>query len=141
MAKPSGERKVRGTARVAFIAHLDTITAELGQGHTAQAIYERHQAKLGNSISYQQFARYVRQLREDGVVQSPLSRPAPRPSSPAKSSPAIEPKPQTTAELTTEGPPSHARHEPRARTFTFDGNPKQDDKSRLIGGPSRNPKD
>ncbi len=144
MAKLSGERKVRGTARVAFIAHLDTITAELGQGHTAQAIYERHQTKLGNSISYQQFARYVRQLREDGVVQSPFSRSVPRPSSPAKPlppSPALEPKPQTSAQLTTEGPPLHARHEPRVRTFTFDGNPKQDDKSRLIGGSSRSPKD
>ncbi|MGI4943957.1 MAG: TraK family protein, partial [Janthinobacterium lividum] len=107
MATPSGERKVRGTARVAFIAHLDTITAELGQGHTAQAIYERHQAKLGNSISYQQFARYVRQLREDGMVQSPLSRSAPRPLSPAKPPPpppAPEPKPQTSAQLTSEGP-------------------------------------
>lgn len=144
MATPSGERKVRGTARVAFIAHLDTITAELGQGHTAQAIYERHQVKLGNSISYQQFARYVRQLREDGMVQSPLSRSAPRPLSPAKPPPPPlppEPKPQTSAQLTPEGPPPHARHEPRARTFTFDGNPKQDDKSRLIGGPSRTPKD
>src|SRR5271166_4478643 len=75
MAQPSREKPVRGTARVAFIAHLDTITAELAQGYTALAVYQRHQAKLGGSISYQQFARYVRQLREDGVVKSPLGRP------------------------------------------------------------------
>ena len=39
MAEPSPEKKPRGTARVAFIAHLNTITAALAQGHTALAVF------------------------------------------------------------------------------------------------------
>jgi hypothetical protein len=49
MTEPPREKKARGTARVAFIAHLDTIVAALEQGYTARAIYQRHQTKLGNA--------------------------------------------------------------------------------------------
>src|SRR5271166_5411381 len=122
MAQPSREKPVRGTARVAFIAHLDTITAELAQGHTALAVYQRHQAKLGGAISYQQFARYVRQLREDGVVKSPLGRPAsppprsaPRATSPPSPLPPA-PKPQPAPVTPPEGS-ANARHEPARPTF------------------------
>ena len=52
MAKPSRQKKVRGSARIAFIAHLDSIASELRQGHTAQVVYEHHQTKLAGSISY-----------------------------------------------------------------------------------------
>lgn len=155
MATPSRDRTVRGTARVAFIAHLATISTELEQGHTAQAIYQRHHGKLGGSISYQQFARYVRQLRDNGLVQPPLGRPAPPMSAqPAPAQPralpphTLEPKPQPASppasppgpQPAPEAPPLHARHQPPPRTFAFDPNPKQDDKSRLIGGPRRDPK-
>lgn len=139
MAQPSREKPVRGTARVAFIAHLDSITAELGLGHTALAVYQRHQAKLGGSISYQQFARYVRQLREDGVVKSPLGRPAlssPRPAARATPAPAPlppAPKPQPAPATPPEGP-ANARHEPAARpTFKHHGVTQEGEPEQLLG--------
>jgi hypothetical protein len=152
MVKPSREKKARGTARVAFIAHLNTITAALEQGYTALAIYQRHQAKLGSAISYPQFARYVRHLREDGVVTPPLGLPAagPSPTERVKGVPNQPPFPSpkpappvTTAAKSSPAAeePTHARHEPRPRTFVYDGNPRQDDKARLIGTGSRSPKD
>lgn len=121
MAEPGQARKVRGTARVAFIAQLDAITAELKQGYTAQAIYDRHAAKLGGVISYPQFARYVRQLREQGVVP-PLwgpSSPAQHPPAPAAAAPSPIPEPAPTPA--------------RSRTFDYDPVVRPEDEERLIG--------
>ena len=133
MAEPSPEKKPRGTARVAFIAHLNTITAALAQGHTALAVYQRHQAKLGSAISYPQFVRYVRHLREDGVVAPPFGR-----SAVVAKGPTASPKPLPAP---VEGS-ANTRHEPaRPRTFVYDGNPRQDDKARLIGPSTHPPKD
>ncbi len=127
MAKPTRERTAPGTARVAFIAHLDTIKAELEQGYTAQAIYKRHEAKLAGSISYPQFTRYARQLREDGVAP-PVGRAA-RPAS--RALPVALPAPPPP-----EKGSSDARHEPAApRTFTYDGNPSAADDELIFGRP------
>jgi hypothetical protein len=54
---------MRGMARVAFRALQPTIEAELKEGWTAKAIYNRHSDKL-TTISYPQFARYCRLLKQ-----------------------------------------------------------------------------
>jgi hypothetical protein len=135
MAQPPREKRARGTARVAFIAHLDTIVAALEQGYTARAIYQRHQTKLGNAISYPQFVRYVRQVREDGTAAPPLGRPAlaSAPTAPVKSLP--------TAPVATPTPPpapvngsTHARHEPAPqRTFHHHGIVQEGEPEQLFG--------
>ncbi len=139
MAQPSRQKKVRGSARVAFIAHLDTIASELRQGHTAQAVYERHQTKLASSISYQQFARYVRQLREDGLVKMPVgqaSPSSPRAAAQSVSTPAASPTapdPQLTSSAPSKGS-AHARHEPATRrTFEYSPHVTAEEKARIIG--------
>lgn len=124
MAKPRGERTAPGTARVAFIAHLDTIKAELEQGYTAQAIYERHKARLATAISYPQFTRYVRQLRDDGVTPPVGRRSGPMtpvtPAPPAKEAGSAPTLPVKGS--------ADARHQPaHPRTFVYDGNPSPDD--------------
>jgi Family of unknown function (DUF5338) len=135
MASPLGVRKARGTARVVFIALMDTIVAELERGHTAIAIYTRHQRKLGNSISYQQFSRYVRQLREDGAVKPPLGRPS-APSTSLASS--LKPKPIAPAVFKTQPEaaerPQDARHDPvHHRGFNHDATERPGDRKRLLG--------
>ena len=120
---------IKASARVIFIANLALVRKELAEGWTAKALFERHADKFAGRISYPQFARYVRRLREDaapasisGTAPSSRSRVLPTPpAAPASGSPAV-------------GTPSHARHEPaRPRTFEYDGNPRQDDEDRLIG--------
>jgi hypothetical protein len=127
-----------GAGRVAFVARLSTIRSELEQGLTLLAIYERHRAALG--IGYSAFCKLVLRHADDA---KPLRRRSPT----TAKAPAVQPpppKPPVPAPNLIAPPPErsdqHARHEPRPRTFNFDGNPKQDDKSRLIGGPSRDPK-
>jgi len=135
MTEPPREKKARGTARVAFIAHLDTIVAALERGYTALAIYQDHQTKLGNAISYPQFVRYVRQLREDGTVAPPLGRPA---LAPASTAPA---KPQPVAPVAALTPPpapvegsNHARHEPASqRSFHHHGIVQEGEPEQLFG--------
>jgi Family of unknown function (DUF5338) len=57
-------------ARVEFRALQPTIETELNAGWTAKAIYERHAEKLTN-ISYPQFVRYCRRLREASQPATP----------------------------------------------------------------------
>lgn len=71
MEKPPG-KKHRGVGRVAFLARIETIQAEIEQGWPLTAIYERHQGALG--ITYSQFARYVRHyLRNEEEHEKPKS--------------------------------------------------------------------
>jgi Family of unknown function (DUF5338) len=135
MAKMSGIRRIRGTARVAFVALMDIIVTELELGYTAVAIYERNQIKLRGSISYPQFARYVRQLRDDGVVKPPLGRST---EVPATLAPQLKPKPN--APPISQPQPAaaerreDARHHPfRNRGFNHDAIERPDDRKRLLG--------
>jgi len=123
------DKKVRGLGRVAFTANLPAIKRELAEGWTAKSIYDRHADKLAGKISYPQFVRYVRALRNASSYAEP---PAPAASRQA----AVAAPPPTPAT----GTPSHARHEPaRPRTFEHDGNPRQDDEDRLIFGTRTQP--
>ncbi len=113
------EHRMRGLARVAFIANLVAIRTELAEGWTAKSIYDRHADKLAGRISYPQFVRYVRQLRETepALPVGRVSPPAP---------PVTRPAP----------PPVLPREPTRPRTFVYDGNPRADDEERLIGKPA-----
>jgi hypothetical protein len=114
MAEASNERKPRGTARVAFLAHRDAIIAALEKGHTASTVYQQLQAKLASAISYPQFVRYVRILRDDGTAphsfgQMPVAAPSPA----AQAHPPAPPRLSATPpQLPLEGP-VHAGHQPR----------------------------
>ncbi len=114
------QKKPRGTARVAFIAHLPTITAELDQGYTAKVVYGHLHAKLAHLISYTQFNRYIRKLRAPSSPLIASRRSASQPPS-ASPPPAAEPSPQGT----TNAPGS----EPRK--FNFNPNEKPGDRDRL----------
>ena len=57
------KQPMRGLARVTFRALQPTIETELKAGWTAKAIYDRHSDKL-TTISYPQFARYCRPLKQ-----------------------------------------------------------------------------
>jgi hypothetical protein len=65
------EYPMRGLARVAFRALQPTIEKELTEGWTAKSIYERHAEKL-TAISYPQFARYCRSLKEAAQPQATI---------------------------------------------------------------------
>lgn len=115
----TGKNLTRGprVARVIFRAHQELIQAELDQGWSALAIFERHREKLA-SISYRQFVRYANSLRR--------GKPRPEPSPP----PAPEAVPPQPTEET-----SYARHQPPSpgRTFTHSGRLKEGDAERLLG--------
>ena len=125
-------KRMRGSGRIAFLAQRNEIAAELEAGWPVKASYLARADRL--AISYQQFNRYVnafipadqrfipptQPVRADaggGPLPSPVSEPAP---------------PQPTLQ-NIEDLPVHARHKPRPRTFVYDGNPREDDKTRLIG--------
>jgi hypothetical protein len=133
--------KAWGSGRIAVLARLDTIRSELAQGLPLTVIYDRHKAALG--IGYPAFCKHVetyagdaklitrrRSARDRAPNQTPVPSPKPAPpvTTAAQSSPAAE-------------EPTHARHEPRPRTFVYDGNPRHDDKARLIGTGYRSPTD
>ena len=132
-------RKARGSGRVAFIARLDAIKAEIARGDYLVTIHERHAKALGG-ITYSAFRKLVQRYAEDAKPARPrpygtASRPEvqqtathPSPSlelRPSPSRPAASPKPQG---------PADARHEPaRPRTFVYDGNPSPDDDALIFG--------
>ena len=128
-------KRMKGSGRIAFLAQKNEIASELQAGWPVKASYLARADKLG--ISYQQFTRYVdtfipadqrfmprprRTRAATGSVSGPFVS---DPASPLPIPPAIE------------EPSIHARHEPRPRTFVYDGNPREDDKARLIGPPRR----
>jgi hypothetical protein len=126
MGKSPGPKRMKGVARVAFLAHRAEIEAELEAGWPIKAVYEKRADKLG--MSYQQFHRYVTAIIRG---QSPT-----RSEPPATPTPA--PAPATTAP---ENKPDVGQPSARPRTFEFDGNPKPDDRERLLGIKPREQKD
>lgn len=144
MADKSPARTIRGIARVTFIAHLAVIRTELEQGWTAKAIYERHPDKLG-AMSYPQFARYVRQLKEGAglgtAIKAVYSPATGRFSDPPRSEPSQD-GPATPHSQ--EGPDAHAGQQPAsdtgrrpARTFRHDPQERPGDYERLFGEPRK----
>ena len=63
-------KRMKGVGRVAFMARLDDITADLEAGWPIKAVYQKCSDKLG--MSYAQFARVRRPDRQAG--QSPECR-------------------------------------------------------------------
>jgi len=134
MANAPPPKRMKGMARVTFIAHRAEIEAELDAGWPIKAIYQRRANKLG--MSYQQFARYVGSIiRGDRHPGAPAPALESRPAAvaPQQSGKSKPPSSDVKKE------PSLARHEPA--TFTFDGQPRADDEARLIGGAARKPKE
>lgn len=138
MSNEKPEKKVRGAGRVAFIAMMDTIKVELEQGHTARSIYNRHQDKFEGVLGYWQYCQYMRVLRDQGAgpaIRVPSRRRVADKEAPAS---ADQRQPEPVRERA-----ASSRQEPRKngnqgviprRTFTYDGNPRSDDKERLIFG-------
>jgi hypothetical protein len=110
---------MKGLGRVAFIAHLAEITAELDAGWPIKAVYENRKGRLG--MSYAQFTRYVDQIVRHGRrVQVP-----PHP-------PPVRPPPQRLPTMNASEGDNHAGHHP-ARTFSHDPLEGPDDRKRLLG--------
>ncbi len=55
MSSSPDRRHMKGVGRVAFVAHLAEITAELDAGWPIKAVYENRKERLG--MSYAQFTR------------------------------------------------------------------------------------
>jgi len=120
--------------RVAFLARIDTIRAELAQGWSLKTVHARHKDALG--IGYQTFWRLVvrhaadarpvpsRAVNERAKPDQPTSALAA--SSGARTSAAKPPPP------TVEGSDAHAGHHPR-RTFNHDPVERPGDYERLFG--------
>jgi hypothetical protein len=112
---------MKGVGRVAFIAHLAEITAELDAGWPIKAVYANRRDRLG--MSYAQFTRYV-----DQIVRHGRRAQIPARTTPAPSPPLPELLPTMTASKGT----NHAGHHP-ARTFSHDPLERPDDRKRLLG--------
>jgi hypothetical protein len=103
------------------IGRMDT--TELAEGYIAKLIFEKHADKLAGKISYPQFVRYVRPLRE----ASPL------PTKPTQAIPH-EPPDVIAPAIPATGAPPRARPEPTARpTFVHDGRTKEGEPEKLFG--------
>lgn len=127
-------KKKWGAGRIPFVARLDTIRSEIAQGLPLTTIHERHRDALG--VGYSAFCKLVSRHAQDA---KPLRRrssarsadaTAPRQPPPPASPPAPEPA----------GTPNAGHPGSRRRTFDYDGNPKPDDKERLVGIKPRDPK-
>jgi hypothetical protein len=119
--------RMKGVGRVAFIARLAEITAELDAGWPIKAVYEARKEQL--SMSYAQFARYVDQIvRRSRRAQAPGGA-SPAPSKPEQPIPAA---PRPPAAITVIGETTHAGHR-LARTFSHDPVEGPDDRKRLLG--------
>ena len=126
MADQQSHKPSWGTGRVAFVALLDTIRSQIGQGLPLTTIYDRHKTALG--ISYSGFCKLVARYADDAkplkrhpaaVVANTLS-PAPAP--PVRPTPA-----------TAEAQP-HARHEPAPRPdFKHHGIVQEGEPEQLFG--------
>jgi hypothetical protein len=126
MNSPPDRRRMKGVGRVAFVAHLAEITAELDAGWPIKAVYENRKERLG--MSYAQFTRYVDQIVRHGRRPQIPARPTPAPSPP----PPARPLPALLPTMTASKGTNHARHHP-ARTFSHDPLEGPDDRKRLLG--------
>jgi hypothetical protein len=117
---------MKGVGRVAFIAHLAAITAELDAGWPIKAVYENRKDRLG--MSYAQFTRYVDQIiRRGRRTQAP-----PHATSVPSQPPRVRPLAEQLRTTTTSEGTNHAGHHP-ARTFSHDPLEGPDDRKRLLG--------
>ena len=124
---PSPDRRhMKGVGRVAFIAHLAEITAELDAGWPIKAVYENRKGRLG--MSYAQFARYVDRIVRRGARPQAHARPTPGPA-PA---PLTRAQPELPVTMTASEGTNHAGHRP-ARTFNHNPLEGPDDRKRLLG--------
>ena len=78
MSSSPDRRRMKGVGRVAFIAHLAEITAELDAGWPIKAVYQNRKERLG--MSYAQFTRYVDQIVRRGRRPQAPPHPTPAPS-------------------------------------------------------------
>jgi hypothetical protein len=125
MSSSPDRRRMKGLGRVAFIAHLAEITAELDAGWPIKAVYENRKGRLG--MSYAQFTRYVDQVVRHGRrTQIP-----PHPTS-APSQPPVRPLPERLPSMAASEVTNHAGHH-AARTFSHDPLEGPDDRKRLLG--------
>ncbi len=137
MARES-QGKRRGIARVSFRANLETIRAELDQGWPAKAVFDRHIAGL-DVMSYRQFSRYVRQLKDGSdfeeptnVVRAATRNPSasPPPSAAGSNAPHRSATPHRSEVQTPPQPaavhPSRAASDP-PRQFVWNPSPNKDD--------------
>jgi hypothetical protein len=120
---------MKGVGRVAFIAHLETITTQLDAGWPIKAVYERHATAL--NMSYAQFARYVDQIIRRGRAPLPATASRPGLMSASLELPSQPPAPAQPPRIIPGGP-THAGHAP-ARTFNHDPLERPDDRKRLLG--------
>jgi hypothetical protein len=117
---------MKGVGRVAFIADLVEITAELDAGWPIKAVYENRKERLG--MSYAQFTRYVDQIVRHGrrTQVAPPTNPASSQLSPVRTLPERLPT------MTAPEGSNHAGHH-AARTFSHDPLEGPDDRRRLLG--------
>jgi Family of unknown function (DUF5338) len=120
---PLPERKrMKGVGRVAFMAQLADITADLEAGWPMKAVYQKCADKLG--ISYAQFARYVDQIVRRGARSHAATRAATLPAAPPPRDPMSQAEPRGTL---------HAGHQPARRGFNHNPLEQPDDRRRLLG--------
>jgi len=128
--------KAWGIGRVAFLARIDTIKAELAQGWPLTAVYARHREALG--IGYWGFWRLVARYAADArpvPIQAVNDEPKRKPHVAADAA-CLDT--HTTAKKapptlrTGEGTDAHAGHQPH-RTFNHDPIERPGDYERLFG--------
>ncbi|HEX5416705.1 MAG TPA: TraK family protein [Chloroflexota bacterium] len=117
-------KRMKGIGRVAFMAHLAEIIADLEAGWPIKAVYQKRADKLG--MSYAQFARYVDQIVRRGNRGRPPPFEPPRPPLPSPAAPPPAPPPLQ------QGTP-RAGYEPARRGFNHDPIERPDDRRRLLG--------
>lgn len=124
MADQHSHKPSWGAGRIVFVALLDTIRSEIGQGLLLTTIYHRHKAALG--IGYSGFCKLVGRYADDA---KPLKR---RPAGVVALVPSPAP-PANPIPVTAEVPP-HARHDPAARPdFRHHGIVQEGEPEQLFG--------
>jgi hypothetical protein len=119
---PSPEpKRMKGVGRVAFMAQLADITADLEAGWPVKAVYQKCAGKLG--ISYAQFARYVDQIIRRHTARGTIRQPVPS-TPPHARDQAHHAEPRGTR---------HAGHHPARGGFNHDPLERPDDRRRLLG--------
>jgi hypothetical protein len=113
-----------GKGRTVFVARLETIRREIGEGLLLTTIYDRHKAALG--IGYAGFCKLVARYADDAKPLRPRLVPAvekaPSPALPAN---PVPPTPEAQA---------HARHEPASRPdFKHHGIVQEGEPEQLFG--------
>jgi hypothetical protein len=120
---------VKGIGRVAFIANLDEITAELDAGWPIKAVYDKRADRLG--LSYVQFTRYVDQIVRRNRRARPVAGSVPPAPQNSQSSPAVRVVPDAASPIIPEGTTHAGHHAPRS--FNHDPLEGPDDRKRLLG--------